>query len=75
MSVTRQRPPSTVEITVGGMTCAGCVNSVTRALSRVPGVARVAVDLDSGRAHVEGTASPKALLAAVGKAGYDASLA
>ena len=75
MSATQPAADGAVEIAVGGMTCSGCVSSVTRALSRVPGVAHVAVDLDAGRARVEGTASPDALLAAVTKAGYDAALA
>lgn len=66
---------SGVDLKVGGMTCQGCVNSVTRALSRVPGVAQVAVSLEAGSAHVEGTASPDALVAAVTKAGYEAALA
>jgi copper chaperone CopZ len=54
------------------MTCATCVRVVTSALSRVPGVGSVEVDLDSGRAVVAGTVGSDALVAAVGKAGYDA---
>ena len=57
------------------MTCDGCVNAVTRVLSRVPGARAVQVDLGAGRAVVEGEAAPDALLAAVRKAGYGAELA
>jgi copper chaperone CopZ len=54
------------------MTCATCVRVVTSALSRVPGVDGVEVDLDTGRAVVSGMARADALVAAVEKAGYDA---
>lgn len=64
---------STLAIT--GMTCSGCVSTVKRVLSRVPGVTGAEVDLGSGRARVSGTASPDALLAAVQAAGYGAQLA
>ncbi|MDA8225142.1 MAG: heavy-metal-associated domain-containing protein [Betaproteobacteria bacterium] len=38
---------------VSGMTCGGCVNSVTRVLSALPGVSRVEVSLDNGRAEID----------------------
>jgi Cu+-exporting ATPase len=60
--------------TLTGMTCAGCVNAVTRVLAGVPGAARVTVTLETGRAEVAGSAAPDALLAAVRKAGYGAEL-
>jgi copper chaperone CopZ len=62
-------------IAVSGMTCQGCVNAVTRVLSRVPGAKGVSVELEAGRAVVQGEASPDALLAAVRKAGYGAEFA
>ena len=62
-------------LAVTGMTCGSCANAVSRALSRVPGVVRAEVDLGAGRATVEGSARPEELLAAVEKAGFDASLA
>jgi len=62
-------------LAVSGMTCQGCVNAVTRVLSRVSGTQSVAVDLAAGRAVVHGDAQPDALLAAVRKAGYGADLA
>ena len=61
-------------LAVTGMTCDGCVRSVSRVLSRVPGAGAVHVDLAAGRAEVDGTAAPEALLAAVRKAGYGAEL-
>lgn len=65
--------PTTLAVT--GMTCQGCVNAVTRVLSRVPGAQNVQVDLAAGRAVVQGQTDPQALLAAVRKAGYGADLA
>ena len=63
-----------LRLAITGMTCDGCVNAVTRVLSRVPGTAAVHVDLATARAEVDGSASPDALLAAVRKAGYGAEM-
>ncbi|AMN47478.1 Au+-exporting ATPase [Steroidobacter denitrificans] len=67
-------PAGTVELTVEGMTCASCVGRVERALQAVPGVAQATVNLASERATVRGVAAPADLLAAIEKAGYEASL-
>lgn len=64
---------STIELAVTGMSCAACAGRVERALRTVPGVADAAVNLITGRATVRGAAHPGALIAAVGKAGYQAS--
>ncbi|HET9148445.1 MAG TPA: heavy metal-associated domain-containing protein [Acetobacteraceae bacterium] len=74
MSAMQAGAKGVTNLSISGMTCSGCVNSVTRALSRVSGVSDVAVDLDAGKARVSGSADPQALLAAVEKAGYEASL-
>ena len=42
----------TARIDVQGMTCGGCVASVTRVVKALPGVANVDVTLDPGRATV-----------------------
>jgi copper chaperone len=42
----------TVELKVEGMDCEGCVKSVTRMLSGVPGVDKVEVSLAQARATV-----------------------
>jgi copper chaperone len=63
-------------IKVSGMTCQGCVGSVTRVLQAVPGVEAVEVSLERGEAAVRydpaRTAVP-ALRKAVEDAGYDAA--
>ena len=38
-------------IKISGMTCQGCVKSVTRVLAAVPGVADLEVSLDRGEAR------------------------
>ncbi len=40
------------EFKIEGMTCSGCVRSVTKAIERVPGVASVEVSLENGLARV-----------------------
>jgi copper chaperone len=61
---------SMIELKITGMTCAHCVQSVTRALQGVPGVDKAEVDLAGGVAHVRGQADSAALIAAVQDAGY-----
>ena len=64
----------TVSLNVQGMTCGGCVASVTRVLKAVPGVADVAVTLQPGVARVTfdpGRTGSPALRAAIEAAGYD----
>ncbi len=43
----------TVTLAISGMTCGGCVKSVTNVLSALPGVARAEVSLEEKRARVE----------------------
>jgi copper chaperone len=65
----------TVELKVEGMTCQGCVSSVTRTLSGVPGVQKVEVSLADSRATVTydpAKAGPAQLKRAVENAGYEA---
>ncbi|MGC8469528.1 MAG: heavy-metal-associated domain-containing protein, partial [Acetobacteraceae bacterium] len=38
-----QTPTNEIDLAITGMTCDGCANALTRALSRVEGVTRVAV--------------------------------
>ena len=46
-------PMNTTTILVQGMSCAACVHGVTKALSRLDGIARVEVELASGTAKLE----------------------
>ncbi|MCP1499475.1 Cu+-exporting ATPase [Pseudomonas migulae] len=69
-------PQQSLELSIDGMTCASCVGRVERALAKVPGVKRVSVNLANERAHLEllGQVDPQTLIAAVTKAGYNASV-
>jgi copper chaperone len=65
----------TITLKVGGMSCGGCVKSVTSVLQALPGVANVEVSLEKGEARVEceGGETRRAQLAqAVADAGFDA---
>ncbi|WP_291558285.1 copper ion binding protein, partial [Comamonas sp. SCN 65-56] len=65
-------PAGTVELAVEGMTCASCVGRVEKALKAVPGVTEANVNLATERATVRGMAGVGELVAAIGKAGYEA---
>ena len=63
-----------VTLNVQGMTCGGCVASVTRVLKAVPGVTEAAVTLQPGVATVTydpARTQPAALRAAIEDAGFD----
>ena len=67
------RPVETViSLSVGGMTCASCVRHIEAAVARVPGVARVSVNLATERAEIgfAGAADLDAAIAAIEGAGY-----
>lgn len=66
-----------ITLNIDGMTCNGCVASVTKILQGVDGVASAEVSLADKRAEVAFDAAktnPEALIAAVEDGGYDASL-
>ena len=68
----------TIELKIGGMTCASCVGRVERALKAAPGVLDASVNLATERATVqvlEGAADLRALTDAVARAGYTAETA
>ncbi len=65
----------TTTLRITGMTCGGCVNSVTKVLQALPGVSEVSVSLDKGEGTIqydELTTNKNALISAVIQAGYDA---
>jgi len=63
----------TVRIGIDGMTCEGCVASVTRVLKALPGVEQVDVSLAAGSANVRYDAARTnvpAMRSAIEDAGY-----
>ena len=66
----------TIELAIGGMTCASCVGRVEQALLKMPGVLKATVNLATERAAVHvvaGAVSASELIDAVTRAGYQAS--
>ena len=61
------------EIEISGMTCGHCAASITKELAAVPGVNVLEVNHATGKAIVEGDASEENLVAAIDKAGYQAT--
>ncbi|MDR2655554.1 MAG: copper ion binding protein [Oscillospiraceae bacterium] len=61
-------------IKVGGMSCEHCVKAVTRAVSALPGIGGVAVDLKAGTVTAEHDPTQSSLdkiKAAIEEQGYD----
>jgi Cu+-exporting ATPase len=58
MLETTRAPPLSLDIGIGGMTCASCVVRVEKALLRVPGVQSASVNLATESARVAYAANP-----------------
>ena len=74
LNFSRERMMEDIALNVKGMTCGGCVASVTRVLKAVPGVSEVAVTLQPGVAKVTfdpARTQTAALRAAIEDAGFD----
>jgi len=68
--------PRTIELSLGGMTCAACAARIERQLNKMPGV-EAAVNLAAEKAHIRylpTLADPQALIATVTKTGFTASV-
>ena len=67
-------PAGELQLALAGMTCASCVNRVERALRKVPGVedAQVNLALETATVRLLPGVDAAALVAAIGKAGYEA---
>jgi copper chaperone len=64
-----------ISLTVGGMSCGGCVTNVRGVLSALTGVSKVTVFLEENRADVvydPERISPQALCEAIENAGFEA---
>ena len=62
-----------VEFDVQGMTCGGCVRSVTNAIQRIDADAVVDVDLAAKKVSVKSAANADRLMEAIQGAGYQVS--
>jgi copper chaperone len=64
----------TTSLNIKGMTCGGCVNSVTEVLQKVAGVKSVNVSLEQNNANISfdpSKAQPAQLISAIEDAGFD----
>ena len=64
-----------IELDVKNMTCGGCVRAVSGAVNSVDPGAKVQVDLEHGRVHVDGQRSAADLIGALQEAGYQSVVA
>lgn len=67
----------TINIKIGGMTCGGCVKSVTKVLEALNGVTKAEVDLASSSAQITfdpAKVQTAALIETIEDAGFDAAL-
>ena len=67
-----EEPRKDLLMRVEGMTCQGCVTSVTKAIQRLDPGASVDVDLEKGRVHVVTKAQSVEVAQALDAAGYEA---
>jgi copper chaperone len=66
----------TIVLKVSGMSCGGCVKSVTKVLTELPGVSKAEVQLSPGEARVEydpAAVTREAMKQAIDDAGFEAS--
>jgi copper chaperone len=66
----------TIVLKVAGMSCGGCVKSVTNVLQELPGVSKAEVSLEKGEAKVDfeaGKVTREAMAQAIADAGFEAS--
>lgn len=58
-------------VVIGGMSCGGCVNSLTRVLKAVPGIEPLAIEVGKARLKVDAdVVTPAVIAAAVDRAGF-----
>lgn len=66
----------TLQLKIGGMTCASCSAAVERAVRKLPGVSSASVNLATERASIDfdpGMVRVSSIMEAIVKAGYEAS--
>ncbi|MGI9212928.1 MAG: heavy metal translocating P-type ATPase [Methylococcaceae bacterium] len=74
MSTPSDSKPQVLRLSIAGMRCAGCVQSVETALLAVPGVEKASVLFVDHTASIEGAPEPEHLLLAIREAGFDAAI-
>lgn len=64
---------STIEksFSIQGMSCGGCVNSLTRVLKSVPGIEPIKVEVGKAHLRLDERATSQTVRAAVERAGFE----
>ena len=58
-------------VVIGGMSCGGCVNSLTRVLQAVPGIEPLEIEVGKARLEVDtDVVTPAVIAAAIDRAGF-----
>ena len=56
---------------ISGMSCGGCVNSLTRVLKSVPGIEPIKIEVGKARLRLDDRASSQTVKDAVARAGFE----
>jgi P-type Cu+ transporter len=73
-AISEENPTPSLRLSISGMRCAGCVESVETALKSVPGVDSASVNFADHSAKVEGHVDPDVLKKMLDEAGYPAAI-
>ncbi len=57
--------------TISGMSCGGCVNSLTRVLKSVPGIETLKIEVGKAQLRLDERATSQAVKDAVERAGFE----
>jgi len=57
--------------TIQGMSCGGCVNSLTRVLKSVPGIEPIKIEVGKARLRLDERATSQTVKVAVERAGFE----
>ena len=68
----RHDAPQTITFTIKGMNCNHCRSNAQKVLESLPGVSRADVDLPTGRATIQGQATPEEVQQALASLGFEA---
>jgi len=58
-------------VKIKGMSCQHCVAAVTKALTAIPGISNVQVDLQKGEARFEGNIKLEVIKTEIAKIGFE----
>ena len=63
--------PTEKTFTISGMSCGGCVNSLTRVLKTVPGIEPIKIEVGQAQLRLSDPATSQSVKDAVTRAGFE----